>query len=135
MCRVRRDESCRRRATIRQLRIGEATRPGHTAAAVLAATADIAATASRLTDDPMPDRTVVAAIQRRPRIAQVPSEAITAAPDLMEAPVITAVRADTRAAARMAGTDAKLGNLSTPPEWAAFFFSFRMSIASHAVET
>lgn len=108
MCRGRRDESIRRRATIRQPRTAEATRPGRTATAALAATADIAAIASRPTADPPADRmAVVAAIRRRRPIAQVRSEATTAAPVLMGAPVLTAVRVDTRAVALTEAAGAK----------------------------
>src|SRR6202042_1896176 len=107
MCRGRRDESTRHSVTIRQPRTAEATQPARTATAALAATEDIAATASRLTGDPSADRTaVVAAIRRRRRIARVRSEATTAAPDLMAAPA-TAVRVDTRAVALTEATGAK----------------------------
>jgi hypothetical protein len=114
MCRGRRDESIRRHATIRQPRIAEATRPVRTATAALAAMADIAATASRLTDDPPAHRTaVVAAIRRRRRIAQVRSEATTAAPDPMAALVRTAVPVDTRAAALTEAAGAKPNSILT----------------------
>jgi len=135
MCRGRRDESNQRRVITRQPRIAETTRPARTATAALAATADIAVTASRPTADPPVDRTVVvAAIRRRRRIAQVRSEATTAAPDHMAALVRTAVPADTRAVVtEAAGAKPNLiANQRRLAIRAAFLFP---SASPHSLET
>lgn len=125
MSRVHQDECSLRRVTTRRLRAVEITRPVPTAAAL---TADLGVTADRPTADLgapadrptavrlLEDRLAAAAIQR-PRIAQVPSEAIAEVPDRMAVAACriavaaarrTEVGDHTAAAARMEAAIAKI---------------------------